>query len=652
MAINPVNLVRISNNLRANSLVESLRRNTLSLFLEQNRLSTGNKLSSLSEDPVTASRALRLTEALEQQDQILANIKHADGFLSATDTAVGEIHDLLIQAHTIASESANSVVSQEQRDASAELVLGIIDQLVNVGNRQLGDVYLFGGRRSTTVPFSQNSGGVEYRGDTGDLTAHVDTGQDAAVNVNGAELFGALASRVSGFADLNPALTADTRLADAKGSAGLGVQRGSIRVTLSSPATGFVVDLSGTDTFGDVVDRINGAAAAAGLAVGAGSPFNASINAAGNGISLAVAGGTVSVAEIAGGVTARDLGILGTAAGTLVGGDVQVRLTPDTAISALFGGAGATLGSILVTNGAASRTIDLSGAATVQDVLNTINTAGLGVQAGINAAGTGIDIVNSTSGTELSVGEAGGNTAGLLGIRSTYGGTQLAALNGGKGVSSRPGKDDFRVVARDGSSFNVSIDGAATVQDVLNRINAAAAAAGVNVSAGLATTGNGIQLTDATGGVAGPLRVERLNLSAAIDGLGLNKTAGPADTVLVGDNTGALKTDSVFTALADLHAAMVRGDVGAITTAGSKISALVDSSNRLHGVVGARARAMSTRLEYTEAAVDATRALLSDVKDLDYTTAVTQFQKAQTALQANLMTGSKLLQLSLMDFIG
>jgi flagellin-like hook-associated protein FlgL len=61
---------------------------------------------------------------------------------------------------------------------------------------------------------------------------------------------------------------------------------------------------------------------------------------------------------------------------------------------------------------------------------------------------------------------------------------------------------------------------------------------------------------------------------------------------------------------------------------------------------------MSTRLQYTEAAVDSSTALLSEVKDLDYTEAITRFQQAQTTLQANLMSGSRMLQLSLMDFIG
>src|SRR5690606_17099617 len=138
-------------------------------------------------------------------------------------------------------------------------------------------------------------------------------------------------------------------------------------------------------------------------------------------------------------------------------------------------------------NGATARTIDLSGAATVEDILNKINAADAGVQARINPAGTGIDIVSVVSGRTLSVSEAGGNTAALLGIRSLHGGTLLSTLNGGAGVRTIEGKTDLRITAADGAAFEVDLSGARTIQDVLDRINTAASTAGVAVNASLPT---------------------------------------------------------------------------------------------------------------------------------------------------------------------
>ncbi|NLE56715.1 MAG: hypothetical protein GX616_00025, partial [Planctomycetes bacterium] len=295
-------------------------------------------------------------------------------------------------------------------------------------------------------------------------------------------------------------------------------------------------------------------------------------------------------------------------------------------------------------------TIDLSTAVTIQDVLNAINSADVKVKAQINEDGTGIDVMNLVSGLEMRIGESGDGTgtAEVLGIRSMYANTPLSQLNNGRGVEFRADHDDLLINTKDGNSFTVDLDGCLTVQDVLDRINAAA---GGTVTASLALTGNGIRLVDNTAG-GGNFSVSRADLSPAIDGLGLEKST--AGNEIVGDDVNGIEPDSVFSALIELHQALVSGGPEAeqrITRAGARIREFIDHSTRVQGKVGARSQAMRTRLELTEDAVVATQTLLSEVKDLDYTEAITRFQQAQTVLQANLMTGARLMQLSLMNYI-
>lgn len=652
MAITPINISRTSFNMQMLSLLESLRQNTLQLFLEQNRLATGNRLNAPSEDPVLGTRVTELTEILERQEQVLSNIRHGDSFLAATDVAIGEVNDLLTQAHSIALEMVNSHADADQRASMAELVMGIIDQLVMVGNRTYLGVYLLAGQQTTTLPFTQNTGGVEYRGDSNPLVTRVDAFQAPQINLTGQDVFGVLNGRIEGYVDLNPALTDDTRLADVKGTTGKGVNvSGPIRISLDSPSTTFTVDLSTADTIGDVIDMINRAAEDAGLTVGPGGDFNASLNATLDGLQLEAGGSTLTVEDLGAGVTARDLGIRGTGFPAIAGADIDAKVTKMTQISSLFGGAGTALGTIQVTSGETTEIINLGGAVTVQDILNRLNSAEIEIRAEINADGTGIDVVNIVSGVSLQIGENGGNFAETLGLRTYHGATRLSDLNNGCGVNIREGFDDLLIQARDGSSFAVRLDGAQTVQDVLDLINGAAATAGVNVSAGLAPFGNGIRLIDNTGG-AGQFAVIRAGSSEAIDGLGLNKTKDSPE--LLGDDVSGVEPNSVFTALIKLHDALARSGPNVeqeITEASELLQAFIRKTTTIQGVIGARSRAMATRLDLTENAVVATQRLLSELKDLDYTEAITRFQQAQTTLQANLMTGSRLLQLSLMNYI-
>ena len=154
-----------------------------------------------------------------------------------------------------------------------------------------------------------------------------------------------------------------------------------------------------------------------------------------------------------------------------------------------------------------------AGDKTVDDLLNRINTAGLGVLARINAAGTGIDIVNTLSGSEMRIGENGGTTAEDLGVRSLRADDALRTSTSGAGVTRsgrrrtsdhRPRRPQLR------GRHRLGHDGRRRDRPDQRRRDGRGRA----VTADLARVGNGIELTDATGG-AGALRVEALNGSTA-----------------------------------------------------------------------------------------------------------------------------------------
>lgn len=643
MAINPINISRVTSTLQSGALRTSLQRNTLDAFLEQNRISSGRRFLSPSEDPSRAARALNLTEILSQQQQLITNIRHAANTLDATDAAMAEVNTLINEAEAVASQNLGSLASNEERDAAAEVVRSIRDQLIVVGNRSFDGRFLFAGRNTNLQPFVSALGGTAYVGDTGDIFARTDVDELESINLTGDVLFGALSATTSSV-DLNPIISAETRLEDLIGANRTGVTKGEFQI-VEDNGTVVTVNIADTDSIGDVVDAINAAATAAGAG------FTASVHDAG--ITIKPGGSAVTVRDISTGVAARDLGLL-TAAPTsapIVGVDLGVALTSTTPIANLAGGTGIDLtGGLLITNGDFSATVDVSQAETVQDILNAVNASGLSIRGQINTARNGIEIVNTLSGAVMTVGENGGTTATDLGIRTLHEGTTLDSLNGGLGVRTLDGRTDLTITAKDGASFEVNLDGARTIQEVLDLINAAATAAGVGIAADLAAVGNGIRLTDTTGG-AGSIVVGRANLSFAMDDLGIGGRANDPATELIGGDTAGVKVQGVISALYDLERALLNDDSQAITLAVEAVDAHLVEFNRARGLVGARAAAMQDRLTQTETASFATEAFLSEVQDLDLTEAITRFQQAQTTLQATLLTGSRILNTSLLNFL-
>ena len=63
MAINPINISRISHNLTTSVAVESLRQNQREVFSSQTRIASGQRFVTPGEDPIGAARVLDLTQA-------------------------------------------------------------------------------------------------------------------------------------------------------------------------------------------------------------------------------------------------------------------------------------------------------------------------------------------------------------------------------------------------------------------------------------------------------------------------------------------------------------------------------------------------------------------------------------------------------------
>ena len=168
--------------------------------------------------------------------------------------------------------------------------------------------------------------------------------------------------------------------------------------------------------------------------------------------------------------------------------------------------------------------VSFSGAKTVEDMINAINTSGAGVVAEVNSSKTGINVSSYLSGVGFSIGESGGQTATLLGLRTFSESTALKDLNYGRGVginTAVPGGVDFTISQPDQVvTFDISIAGAQTIGDVCKKINDAAEAAGATIRAQMTQFGNGIELVD-DDPTHGTITVTSGNLSHAAVDLGL-----------------------------------------------------------------------------------------------------------------------------------
>ena len=506
-AIYPVAATRVSDQLLQRRLLSQFEFDRQQLVTLQDQVSTGFRVNAPSDDAPAATRAITLQRLLEQKQQAKINVNTTKSFVSATDTALSNVSELLANIRAQALSAIDSTTSDSQRRILSEEIQRAVEQLRDVGNRKFRGRYLFGGSEANELPFQSRGKYVVYQGNEVDLQSPVDVDFLLDANVNGNEVFGALSPEVQGTVDLNPVITLDTKLSDLRG--GLGVSKGSFLISDSFSTK--TIDISSAETIRDVIRLIEDNPPD-------GRQVTARLSARGLTIDIDEAGGgNLTIREVAGGTTASELGIFnsdGVGVDQLVGADLQTVLLPTTQLRNILG---SRASSILRPNGL-NNDIRIE-AATNGNAFNgaVVQLVSTGMVAGDSAVATYDDVsrilqvdinpnVTTASTVVTAINNQGQFTAeldakqdanndgsGAISLGST------ATLSGGSGIELD--KTSGIEIRNGGTTYTVTFEDAETVQDLLNLLNASQAdvlaeinadGTGINVRSRLSGTEFGI----------------------------------------------------------------------------------------------------------------------------------------------------------------
>lgn len=335
-------------------------------------------------------------------------------------------------------------------------------------------------------------------------------------------ILGSVAADTLTGSDVN-SISVNTSLEFLNDGRGIRMRAGEDFTISTNSAENIDVNISGSETVGDIIDAINNDAENGGR-----------VTASLVGKHLQLVDNTVGVAgfSVTTGTSqaAADLGIETSVAGnTIDGGDIVASLN-SVLISSLKGGSGITDGSFRITDkSGASQVFDMSNYQSLQEMLDDISSSAIiNVTASLNDARNGILVTDDTGlpAGNLVIQENGSTVAAELGILGSssegeisgssldlaYVGemTRLDTLNGGEGVYA----GRFRITDADGNTaiINLEQEDDVYIEDVISEINAS----GTNVTASLNATGNGLLLVDSSAGT-GTFRIDEEGGSTARD---------------------------------------------------------------------------------------------------------------------------------------
>lgn len=179
--------MRITNNMLSQNLLRNLEAAQGRMDTLQNQLSSNQRITKPSDDPVGIGNALRIKSSITNVEQWKSSADEALTYMNTADSTLGDITSMLQRASELAIQGANGSLSSDDKAKVANEIDQINLQLQMMANTKVGSKYLFGGTASSTAPYVPGTPGT-WNGPNDQLEFEV--GTKVKISVQAQTLFG------------------------------------------------------------------------------------------------------------------------------------------------------------------------------------------------------------------------------------------------------------------------------------------------------------------------------------------------------------------------------------------------------------------------------------------------------------------------------
>ena len=650
--------MRVTNKMISDQVTNNLGTNISKFMKLQNMMSTSRRINQPSDDPVGTIKDLSYRTRLTEITQFQKNIDEGSNWLASVDVALGDMTSTLTNAKEIAVALANDTYDESARKSVAREVEDYLELIIQSGNVQQGNRYLFSGHLTRTQTYSKYANGIVYNGDEGDIRVEIENNTKVTINAPGSDILTKTFTVLGGDADLNFGIDTTTPLADLNSGQGVDLVPGTFDVTDQNVNNTVTVNIAAATDINDVLNEINAQLLGGGI-----DNVTAQLGDHGNNIHL-VATDKPDVSLDTPLANLNKGNGLGEPPHEIVihNSDRSIEFTVDLASSVTIGDAITEINnafaqaaidfaepnlnnvSIALDGGLPPTHLEVTDAngvpmgLTVSEPNAHATTAkSLGINGDIGALLVG-DNLNPQPDMAITETGGGNTTAEDLGLLGTMNydmigedlDPQITLTTPMSLLNNRNGYPMGEVMIAQGDS-SVTLDfsnpGLATVGDLIDLINTS----GLDIQATINSDGKGIQIESTVVGQ-----------SLVIEDVGTRATA---------HNFGIAGSPDIAGNLFYLIEALNSNDQQSIN---SVIDRLDDGINHLlnqRSSVGAKMiRLDTTYARLTDYNVEVTR-LLSETEDADIVKLVSELAVQENVYQAAMNAAAKIIQPSLMDFM-
>jgi flagellar hook-associated protein 3 FlgL len=176
-------------------VMASLQQQQEKIYELQRQISSGLRINAPSDDPVSAQQALNMKTLIAANEQYARNISTGTTWLSQMDSSLSDMNNVMVRVKELATQMANGTYDAAARQNAVNEINGLKEQLISLGNTQIGGKYIFGGFVSDQPPFRTTDGvptaadrAGDYIGSEDSINIQIDQQSLISINYSGGRI--------------------------------------------------------------------------------------------------------------------------------------------------------------------------------------------------------------------------------------------------------------------------------------------------------------------------------------------------------------------------------------------------------------------------------------------------------------------------------
>ena len=179
--------MRITFNSQFNDAAAGLATTSEQLLDAQRQVTTGRRMSRISDDAAGAATAIAERAKLGTVEQYKRAADSMGSRLTVVDTVLSDLVEQLSAAQTAATGARGTTVDAAQRAAIAQQLTAIRAAVLDDLNTSFQGAYVFSGATASTRPFTVGAGGVvnPYAGSNTEVVVDIGEGRSVRMSLDG-----------------------------------------------------------------------------------------------------------------------------------------------------------------------------------------------------------------------------------------------------------------------------------------------------------------------------------------------------------------------------------------------------------------------------------------------------------------------------------